>query len=341
MIIKLKIGIIFRVLSAINEEDLTLEQLLNALPMVNHTPAPQVEFELRHTREHLEKLKFNWLELSTKRDFLHRLSAAEGEEWRGCGTSRWTPGELKQLERSLEPDKAKLKTEKSRTNDLLQELGDNCEQISGRREQVREKRTLVRDLVQEFREQSETLRSLREQLPSTPIKSVDELQGTLDEQSIALEKQSAALERQRLAVADLERLLGIHQVEVAKLETQAAELSGHLNEIRATHEAEGPEARIAELCRWYSTLADTLIRLASCKVEMIRPDYLLLTLTHETLMVPVHVHVDSISGRLLSAKVGATSATPKRTWRDIIDAAVEFNDIPFLVRAIHQVIKQK
>lgn len=305
------------------------------MPYHNKTPAPQVEFECRHTREHLEKLKFNWLELQTKRDFLTRLS--DGEEWRSCQSTRWTPGELKQLEKECEPAKNALKEEKARTEELERRLFDFCEQNVNLEGSIGEKYQFAMDLAEAYRRDTERKGKLAAMMQSAPPRSLEEVQATLDEQSIALEKKASTLERQKAAIADLERLLALHSGENQKLQSQLNELSQKRQD-QQLKPVDADERRLGELCRWFRGMQEVLGRLTGCQVEMIKPDYLLVTIrASPTMVVPVHVMVDSFTGRLREVKVGATSATPKRAWREVIEAAVEYNDLPFLIRAImHQ-----
>jgi hypothetical protein len=296
------------------------------------TPAPQVEFEIRHTREHLEKLKFNWLELHTKRGFLNRLGNAE--EWRACQLTRWTPGELKQLEHQMEPSKSVLKGEKTRTSELLRVLEEKCETVLGLQNSVQEKHEETDDLLRRYREAEDTLQNLKLLVPDAPMRSMEEVRAVLDEQSITLEKKSIALERHRGAVEDLERLLSVHESENAKLIGLQTELETKRTAL-TTEQAKGDNS-LGVLCRWYSSAVETLVRLSGCRVEMVQPDYLLVTV--ET--VPVHIHVDLMTGKLRNVKVGATSSTPKRQWKELAETAIEFNDIPFLLRSIHAAINK-
>jgi chromosome segregation ATPase len=291
---------------------------------------------MRHTREHLEKLKFNWLELHTKRAFLLHLS--DGDEWRACQTSRWTPGELKQLERELEPAKAALKTEKERTAQLQRTLSEDCETLLTLQEAVRAKHSHATSLTSQYRKEFASLQELRSMLPNQMARSVEELQAQLDEQSISLEKKVTSLDRQRAAVADLERLLTVHEVDNAKLQSNRSELDA--KRISLSQRGAG-EAALSSLCQWYTNLTESLSNLTGCKVEMVQPSYLLATVISASSIVPVHIYVDAVSGKLQSVKVGSTSATPKRQWKELVEAAIEYNDIPFLLRSIHSAISSK
>lgn len=299
-------------------------------------PAPQVDQELRCTRDHLAKLRFNWHEMKTKSLFLTKLSDAD--EWRACQTSRWTPGELKQMENvEVFSRKERLKASKSATVELQRRLLQACETICETQEMVQTKQQQAQELLAEYVAEREMLQELTQQLPAaTPLRSIEELQTLLDEQSILLEKRAGALERQKNAVADLERLLALHTGENGKLRDSVAELEAQQRAL--SQQESGAEATLAGLCQWYSQLTETLSTLTGCRVEMVQPDYLLATLTTAGTMVPVHVYVDSGTGKLKSVKIGSTSSTPKRQWRETIETAIEYNDIPFLLRTISIVV---
>ena len=55
-----------------------------------------VEFELRHLKEHVDKLKFNYLEMRTKKEFMTRL--LDPDEWGHLyNNAIWTPADIKSL----------------------------------------------------------------------------------------------------------------------------------------------------------------------------------------------------------------------------------------------------
>lgn len=302
-----------------------------SFPHHNRTPAPQVEFELRHTKEHLEKLKFNWLELHTKAHFLDSL--VDGGQWQRT----WTPAEIKQVERSIEPAKTTLKLSKGTTVDLESSLQQECEQLVSMEESIRDRHHHMQSLIDAIRQNQHEIDQLLNEMPTNGdvcVRGVEELQVLLDEQSIAMEKRASGLERQRNAVADLERLLALHEGEGTRLEQQVSELEQRKALIDSKNGVE--ERCLQDLCKWYGSMMEVLSALSGVtSVEMVRGDYLVAMVGGK---VPVHLTVDPMSGRLMQAKVGATSATPKRQWKDIVDAAIEYNDIPFLLRSLSSII---
>ncbi len=257
------------------------------------------------------------------------------EEWRECQSTRWTPGELKQLEKELEPSKNKLKRVKGKTAELQSEVAEGCELLVGLEDELKEKHGRTKKLVQVCSGDLVKVQKLQEKIPNVSLRSVEELQSLLDEQSISLEKKNSALERQKNALADLERLLALHEEENNKLIVIKEELENK----RLLMSKKDTPSSLEELCQWYSLVGETISRLAGCRVEMIQPDYLLATVGNELgAQVPVHIIVDPLSGRLKGVKIGSTSSTPKRQWKEIVDIAIENNDIPFLIRSILRVI---
>lgn len=201
-------------------------------------------------------------------------------------------------------------------------------------ESIREKHHHLSDLLQKYSGETAVIGELSASLPvDAPSRSVEELQTILDEQSIGMEKRSSAIDRQRRAVEELEKLLSLHEGEVNKL----AIVLGELEEKKTALEGKnGPEQRnLSDLCRWYSGMRETLSSLTGVhSVEMVRSDYLLVTLSAGGKMVPLHLMLDGLTGRLKMAKVGTTSTTPRRKWKEFVDAAVEFNDVPCLIRSL-------
>lgn len=296
-----------------------------------------MDFELRHTREHLEKLKFNWLELYTKRAFLTQLSDADG--WRACQTSRWTPGELKQLERSVEPVKTALKSTKETTSELERRLQAACETIIGHQDTVLAKVQHATELTKELAAERLALGTLQAALPAAGqlVRPIEELQALLDEQSIQLEKRVAALERQRAAISDLERLLSVHEGENERTLAMVRELEERQRTI-AAKEATPQQRTLIALSSWYKRAQEVLERMTGVRVELIQNDYLVATVEEA---VPVHIWVDPANGRLRTVKIGSTSSTPKRQWRELIEVACESNDIPFLLRSVQAALRKQ
>lgn len=80
-------------------EDLDFLQLTGTLGPATDGPRLRldlVEFEMRHLKEHVDKLKFNFLEMSTKQQFMQRL--LDPDEWSHlCNNAIWTPADIKSL----------------------------------------------------------------------------------------------------------------------------------------------------------------------------------------------------------------------------------------------------
>ena len=295
-------------------------------------------------------MKFNWLELTTKSDFLSRLAGDESrgedryDEWRNCA-SRWSAAEVSMLERGLEPSKTALKEAKGRTAQLLSNIS-----LIG--EQLLRSESLLNERSSALNEKIERMETLKNQLMEARskrkegtrmVRSKKELECLLDERSMELEKKRALLERQQEALVSVERLAAL----------QAAELSKKAEELEAEEALERKEEKgqreremEREAMGWWQSMQSLLCRLTgvgSC--EMVRGDYVIVHILkwitskkHERgeEEVPVHLFLDA-SGKLQSARVGAVRATPSGGhphYKTLIEQAVELNDIAGLIRGL-------
>jgi hypothetical protein len=77
--------------------------------------------------------------------------------------------------------------------------------------------------------------------------------------------------------------------------------------------------------------------LTGVHVDVVRPDYLHVTVTNPATAssVPIHLTVDEATGRLLAVAIGNTASTPKMQWKELVEFAVKQNDIPLLIRQVH------
>lgn len=79
-------------------------------------------------QEHFEKLKFNYLEMSTKQNFMQRL--LDPDEWNHLyNNTIWTPADVKSLEKQMEPTKIELVEAKRKTSELEGDLGKITEHL--------------------------------------------------------------------------------------------------------------------------------------------------------------------------------------------------------------------
>jgi hypothetical protein len=104
--------------------------------------------------------------------------------------------------------------------------------------------------------------------------------------------------------------------------------------------------QLTSLAEWYKAILHLHSAVSGVyRVELVRPDYLLVTLAAESstnphatasTLLPVHLRVCPATGKLQAAQIGSTSSTPRRgQWREVIDAAIDTNNIGHLLRQIH------
>lgn len=345
----------------------------------------------------MAKLKFNLLELTSKRVFLDKLmpsgtlsgdlmmkdSASSSsssfnsnntgeitlslyDEWTNCQT-RWTPGDLKDLERRVESRKAELKSVKEAVTGVKEEISnvtghvvnlkDSVSQTqkdgSAKLAQIAQLEAEMENVQTRLNDFAERVRPLTRGLQRCGscedsgsvvaqvlgIRSAEELQAELNELAQKGQDTRNAIEAHNSTTTELSRLLRQHSDDLARLQTEEQRLLQVLD-LKQRQKEENAEASLEELCVWYRCAIDSVTDLTRMKFEMIRPDYILVTFkTAENGSLPVHLNVDPQTGRLLAAQIGATSAAQTNSWKDLCEVAVENNDISSLLHAIQQRIQ--
>lgn len=263
----------------------------------------------------MAKLKFNLLELTSKRIFLDKLmpsgtlpvandvTASLYDEWTNCQT-RWTPGDLKDLERRVEGRKAELKAVKEAVIAIKEEISNITDHVANCKESLTQERqsganklaqisALEADIAymqQRLAEFAERVRPLTQGLKRCGscedsgsvvgavlgIRSAEELRAELDELSAGAEKKKSVIQSHQSNVTELTRLLHHHSEDLRRLHAEEERLLSIL-ELKQKQKEENAEASLEQLCVWYRSAIESVADLTRMKFEMIRPDYILIT----------------------------------------------------------------
>lgn len=280
----------------------------------------------------MAKLKFNYLELQTKSLFLDRLMNAE--EWARLA-SDWTPADIRAMEQRVDTAKSALKEIKGDVEAAKAEIKKHASAIvkMGMRGQMDDIRAMAEECRRLLAEIGEM-----ERAGVSDVRPLPELQAIKIKQAQEVAEKRAKLEQLRRNKEQLARLLSHHRSEVSRLGTSVGEAGGKLEALKADvgHVQ-------AQVVGWLREVNELCTEASRMRCEMIRPDYLLVTISSMTdnSSLPVHLSVDPKTGRLLSCQIGSspsTMQTPKGSassqWKEVVDAAIDANDIPFLVRQI-------
>ena len=274
----------------------------------------------------MAKLKFNLLELTSKRVFLDKLmpsgSLTPGDllsqqssqnsqsadtlslydEWTNCQT-RWTPGDLKELERIVEARKSELKAVKEAVAAAKEEIGNVTGHVVGAksaldadRESIAQKLKMIAKLEGEVQTLQGRLAELasRSRLPAgmnrcgscedagslvgemVGIRAPEELRAELAQLAAAKERKLATIEAHKASTAELQRLLAHHTGDLAQLAADEATLQATLHTKQAEKESHA-EAALEQLCVWYRSAIEAVGEATRMHFEMVRPDYILVT----------------------------------------------------------------
>lgn len=293
------------------------------------------------------------------------------DEWTNCQT-RWTPGDLKDLERRVDGRKAELKAVKESIITIKEEISNitghviNLKDSVNQEHQNNENKLLqISNLESEIDHMQNKLTDFADRIrPLTQgltrcnscedsgsivgtvlgIRSAEELRTELDELCLIGEKKTVTIQSHRSNVEELSRLFQHHSEDLARLQSEETRLLEVL-EIKQRQKEENAEASLEQLCVWYRSAIEVVADITKMKFEMVRPDYILVTFKTNTPIsdgsitpssLPVHLNVDPQTGRLLAAQIGATSAALTGSWKDICERAVENNDICTLLHTIQQ-----
>ena len=265
----------------------------------------------------MAKLKFNLLELTSKRIFLDKLmpsgtlpsgvsgdlTASLYDEWTNCQT-RWTPGDLKDLERRVEGRKAELKAVKEAVIAIKEEISNITSHVVNCKDSLAQERqsgasklgqiaALENDIAymqQRLGEFAERVRPLTLGLNRCGscedsgsvvgavlgIRSAEELRAELNELTANGEKKRAVIQSHQANVTELGRLLQHHSDDLRRLQSEEQRLRDIL-ELKRKQKEENAEASLEQLCVWYRSAIESVADLTRMKFEMIRPDYILIT----------------------------------------------------------------
>lgn len=324
----------------------------------------------------MAKLKFNLLELTSKRIFLDKLmpsgtvsssssnnnnfemTTSLYDEWTNCQT-RWTPGDLKDLERRVEGKKIELKGVKEEITRIKEEISNLTCHLSNVKDSVDSERKNGRGKIEKIESLEKELKLMEQKLaefierirPLTKgfqrcdscedsgsivgevlgIRSTEELKSEMEELKMNLDRKLLTINSHKSNLQELSRLLQHHSDDLSRLKTEESRLRDILD-LKQKQKEENAEASLEQLCVWYRSAIESVADLTKMKFEMIRPDYILVTFKS----LPVHLNVDPQTGRLLAAQIGTTSQSHNLDWKDLCETAVENNDICTLLHSIQQ-----
>ncbi|KAJ3416516.1 Tetratricopeptide repeat protein 16 [Chytridiales sp. JEL 0842] len=174
-----------------------------------------MEAELRFHKELFSKLKFNFLEQTTKETFLKRVLAVPVQ---------WPRSEeIREAEAKNESLKENLKAYKAETESAKEELESLVEAVCERYESLMELTKEAESVLQSLSEKQEELERLQ-QLVKPDMKTTSELQAIVDEQNSELERLQSELENLNSQIAEKKAKTAEMEENVKDLQTQKSEV---------------------------------------------------------------------------------------------------------------------
>ena len=176
------------------------------------------------------------------------------------------------------------------------------------------------------------------------LRSVDELQEELRTLEQQLHVRATTTHAHAQATEELRHAHAQLATDTAALDAEAAALTALLaakqrrQDPHAPPDAAAPDAdALEQLCVWHRTALDCVASLTAMRFEMLRPDYLLVSADAKGLAL--HLHIEPPTGRLLAARLHATSSVAvdlerAKAW---CARAVDSNDITTLLHQLQLV----
>ena len=275
----------------------------------------------------MSKLKFSWLELRTKQVFLERLLDFSVDAWREL-PAEWSPADLRAFEReTVEPLKQDLQRTKAQQATLRNEIGLLGERIGTKRMQLEKLVESRRARLERIEKLLQEKRELEASVPKeAPLEaSPAELSALLAQQNATLEKLHADVQARRSALTELDRLCALHSEESQKVSEQLQVLEEDCTQMQDRSEA---RPQLAALIQWYQKVQQLSRQSVPYlqRVEVVRGDYLTVTVQTSGGPLELHVGLDPVSGRILSVR-GAP--------QPLVSRAIEYNDLAYLIRALN------
>jgi hypothetical protein len=285
----------------------------------------------------LSKLKFSWLELRAKQIFLERMLDLSLETWANL-PAEWSPSDIRAFEKdTVEPLKNDLQRTKAQQAALKAEVAAICERMGGKTKQL-EKITIQRQqrlerinlLVKEKGELEKSLSldsSNNNSTKGSAVVSVNELSMMLSQQQTALEKVKAEIATRAAALSELKRLEDLHFEECDRLGESLQVLQEECQQVQARAST---RPHLSALIDWYRNLSQVTQYIVPyiTKIEVVRNDYLQIILQDA---LELQIFLDQISGRIRTINVNNCTNPMINTF---IARAIEYNDLPYLIRAL-------
>ena len=152
-----------------------------------------------------------------------------------------------------------------------------------------------------------------------------ELSALLAQQTLVLEKIREEVNTRKSALLELERLEILHREEGQKQTEQLQALESECTKLQGRSDA---RPQLAALISWYQRIQRAYEQSVPYlqRVEVVRGDYLMVTVITANGPLELHVGLDRVSGRIMSVR-GAPQI--------LVSRAIEYNDLAFLIRSLH------
>lgn len=291
-----------------------------------------IEGELALQKEHFKKLKFNFIEVETKRRFMHAVLENKADEEVGLSGAQ-----VADLEIQISHKKAAASKVKSEAHKAQKELKGMGEQLASGLKQVDALTFRYANEKTWFTEQDKENRDSADlNQPMIQPKSKERCQRALDDQTQSLHHLNEQCQRQQDAVNELEWA-------IAPLQRQCDEARAEVERLQKRKANSEDYATV----QWYAGVRSVLAAITGLDVTCVRggaegeaPSVTLMvrsTTAQRAVTHSVAVTFNPSTNRIADVKLEPADVP----CDDIIRYTIRMNDLPFLVRELRNRVSEK
>ncbi|KAI8049773.1 hypothetical protein BDF22DRAFT_176056 [Syncephalis plumigaleata] len=208
-----------------------------------------------HFQELYSKLKFSFIELSSKKNFMNDISQDP--------PVMATEDMVTSLEAENKAAAIELKKAKRHIESLRDTLGNSVYNIVSARDETRQIVNDTLQLLTDTQAMEEELKTVEEMINNHEQITGEEAERILNEQKLQLQNVYAETDEQQREVDDLQWELDMAQQELAQLEKEQQTTESLA--VEANRIAKQSDPRVQEMHSWYQSATATLLQLVGVK----------------------------------------------------------------------------
>eukprot|EP01135_Chromosphaera_perkinsii_P006283 Nk52_evm12s485 gene=Nk52_evmTU12s485 len=322
--------------------------------------------DLKHSKEHFSKLKFNFIELETKQGFMERIQKS-GDKENQCGALAPNDEELMEIEAKMSDEKVHVKDLKSKNAKLKEECHSLAERVAGRYDEYNHMKTDLTSLVEqmrlmkgEFVDATSKQREVAMTMENTPI-TLDNAEEILERQTVEMQKLSETKQKEEVELSEMEYRIKCLESEInelqeslrnakeEELELTARNDNGEIEKEGECHSEKAKVVQLDEMNQWYIYTTRIISNLSGVSIRELddesKPDHMVIDITvaldcgsvpnSKKYVMDVYFKPGTIALQRVTVEPQDVNIS------DILEQAVASNDIKFLLREVKSRLTNK